>query len=695
MPTRPGEMGGRRPTGEQDRGHEGHGTIGRTMIGWLLRLVGLRKRRRRVYAQSPLPPPAPVRRRHKNEAAMPLPPGYVQARDQAPVAPPELPKRKFGPASMPLPPGQLQGPGASSMADAAATETPSSRAGDHAAAWRGKRATRRGSPAALARRLKKPNPVAHGPRPAQSAAGQTPAAQSGMQTRPQPPLSWWQTHRRLWGPRLRRAGRFGVLYLAPLVAVVVVAGLVLREMRHVGVVVMPIPVPAEVAATGRTPAVLAAHLIDQVTQMRRLTVADRSDRPEGSIPPAPPVGPPAPLLSRRGIASYLRDLFAAPVQRVTADVVKQPDGKLSLRLHMTGAGEIASQNGITVEQIDPAIAFVAAEVWRIADPVLYAWYKSEMEPRPAVVMAALRSLLNDPATGRGVGGEQARRTISMLLARAQTSAGDPSGALGTLDAIGQPGRLDPAVWAARAMVLLSLGRATEANDAQQQVLALAPNSAWAHVSTARFYLTVSKFNDAYQQARTARRIAPDDGTALMLESAALLALHRVPEAVQVARQAIQLAPSQPGVQEALGNALLATRRPDLALGLYDSELKLQPGRVTALIGRARALQALGHHADALAAAETALQITPNNGTAMLLRAWSLLAVKRPQDALASFEALLGSRPDMPPLLQGKAAALAELGRNADALVVLQRLNTLVPDNPKLQAEIKRLQGLAK
>jgi tetratricopeptide (TPR) repeat protein len=107
------------------------------------------------------------------------------------------------------------------------------------------------------------------------------------------------------------------------------------------------------------------------------------------------------------------------------------------------------------------------------------------------------------------------------------------------------------------------------------------------------------------------------------------------------------------------------------------------------------LQALGHHEDALAATEEALRITPNNGTAMLLRAWSLLALKRPQDALTSFETLLRSRPEMPPLLQGKAAALAALGRNADALVVLKQLNTLVPNNEKLQAEIKRVQGLTK
>jgi predicted Zn-dependent protease len=383
------------------------------------------------------------------------------------------------------------------------------------------------------------------------------------------------------------------------------------------------------------------------------------------------------------------------VQRVTADLVTQPDGKLSLRLHMTGVGEVASRSGITVEQIDPTIRQVAAEVWRVAEPALYAWYKSETEPRPVVVMAELRSLLKDPALAEGDASGKARHSITVLLARAQLTAGDPRGALATLDSLGPSGPLDPAVWAVRASVLLTLGKAADAEAAQRQVLALAPDSAWAHVSTARFDLGTGKFDTAYQQARAARRLAPDDGAAMMLESAALIALHRVPEAVQVARQAIHVAPGQPGVQEALGNALLASRRADLALGLYDSELKLRPGRVTALIGRARALQALGHDSEALTATEDALRIAPRNGTAMLLRAWTLLAVKRPQDALASFDSLLQSRPDMPLLLQGKAGALAALGRNADALVVLKRLNTLVPNNEKLQAEIKRLQNLGK
>ncbi|HTN11007.1 MAG TPA: tetratricopeptide repeat protein [Acetobacteraceae bacterium] len=656
------------------------------MIGWLLRLAGLRKRRRRVYVQSPLPPAAPVRRRHKGEASMPLPPGYIQARGEAPSPPPPAPKRSFGRSSMPLPPGQLQGP------SAAAADKPTASASVAGAAARRQhnRALRRRASPALLRKLAKPTLIVCRGEPPPSAAAQ-PAVVPPV--RPAP--SWLRARLRRWAPRLRRAGRFGVIYLAPLAVLVVVAGLVLREMRHVGIVVMPIPVPAEVAATGRTPSVLAAHLIDQIDRMRRLTLADRSDRPEGRIPPSPPVGPPAPLLSRRGIASYLRDLFAAPVQRVTADLVTQPDGKLSLRMHMTGAGEIASQNGITIEQIDPAIRFVSAEVWRIANPVLYAWYKTEIEPRPAVVIAAMRSLLKAIDAGQQSVDHKARQTISVLLARAQMTAGDEHGALETLDGLGQPGKLDPAAWAVRATVLLNMGQGAHAGEAQQRVLALAPNSAWAHVSTARFYLSVGKFSDAYKQARTASRIAPDDGAALMLESAALLTLHRVPEAIEAARQAMRLAPSQPGVQEALGNALLATRRPDLALGLYDSELKLHPGRVTALIGRARALQALGHHEDALAATEEALRITPNNGTAMLLRAWSLLALKRPQDALTSFETLLRSRPEMPPLLQGKAAALAALGRNADALVVLKQLNTLVPNNEKLQAEIKRVQGLTK
>lgn len=665
------------------------------MIGWLLRLVGLRKRRRRVYAQSPIPPAAPIRRRHKGEASMPLPPGYVQAHGLAPPPPPEVPKRKLGPSSMPLPPGQLQGPAVPPTPQTPAAEASAPMDGDHVMARPGKRAARRDSPAALARLLAKPNLITRGGRQASSVADQPLPVQPPAPAPRRSPMSWFRARWLVWRPRLRRAGRFGVLYVAPLTVLVVVAGLVLREMRHVGVVVMPIPVPAAVAATGRTPTVLAAHLIDQVDQMRRLTLADRSDRPEGSIPPPPPIRPEPALLSRRGIAGHLRDIFAAPVQRVTADLVTQPDGKLSLRLHMTGAGEIASQNGITIEQLDPTLRYVAAEVWRIADPVLYAWYKSAIEPRPAVVTAALRSLLKDPATGQGAAGQKARQTIMMLLARAQAVAGEPRGAIATLDAMGQPGRLNPAAWAARATVLLNLGQVAEANASQQHVLALAPHSAWAHISTARFYMSVNKFNDAYQLARTARRIAPDDGAAMMLESAALIALHRVPEAVQVARQAIQLAPSQPGVQEALGNALLMSQRPDLALGLYDSELKLHPGRVTALLGRARALQALDHHDDALAATEAALKITPHNGTAMLLRAWSLLAVKRPQDSLTGFDALLRSRPDMPPLLQGKAAALTALGRNADALVVLQRLSTLVPNNPKLQAQIKQLRGLAR
>ncbi|MBN8892776.1 MAG: tetratricopeptide repeat protein, partial [Rhodospirillales bacterium] len=528
------------------------------------------------------------------------------------------------------------------------------------------------------------------------------ARQPGPPPSPAPKRPRWSPMRALrargaiWRPRLARAGRFGLFYVAPVAVVVVVGALVLREMRHVGVIMMPLSVPAVLADSGRTPEVLARQLADQVDQVRRLTLADRTDRPDDAFAtPLPRVQLPPPAWSRQGIAARLRDLFGAPVERVSGDIVQRPDGKLSLRLHMTGAGEIAARDGIAPADIDANLAAVAGQVWRVAAPTLYAWYIVGTEQRPAKVLAILQALLKDPTTGRTLTDPAARQAVTVLLARAEVRAGDSRGALATIEGLGTAGNLYAPAAAVRALALLDMGDMKGANDAEDRVLALAPGQAWAHASAARFYLSIGRFNEAYQQARAARRIAPDDGAAAILESAGLIALKRVPEAVEVARQAVQRFPAQPGVQEALGNALMAARRPDLALGLFDSELKLHPDRVPALIAQARALQQLNRNDEALAATEAALRVSPSNGTAMLLRAWTLLALKRPQDALAAFEALLGSRPDMPMLLQGKAAALAALGRTPEAVAVLQHMQELMPGNPQLEAELERLKATLK
>lgn len=645
------------------------------MIRWLLEMVGLRRRRRRVYAQPPVPPPAPVRRRHKGEAAMPLPPGYIQGRNQTELSPPPpLPVRRFGPSSMPLPPGQLQGP----------SDPQASRARAREAARES-----RVSPQDLVRALEQP---AHTARRRHSQPTPPPPAPAAKPPRPAwRPGRWIAGKWTIWRPRLARAGRFGLFYVVPAAALVVVASLVLREMRNVGIVVMPIPVPKVVADAGLTPEVVAQHLADRVLLLRRVTLADRSIRPDDALSgPPPAIGLPAPLLSRRGIATRLRDLFATPVERVSGDVTTRPDGRLTLRLHMTGAGEIAMQDGLTADELDASLEKVAAQVWRVADPALYAWYVSETEPRAAAALVTLRRLLKDPVTGQEMPESPARQTVMMLVADAMLRSGDPRGALEQLHEMGTAATLYPPAWAVRATALMELGRAAEATEAQTRVLTLAPNSAWAHKSAAKFYLSVGRIDEAYQQARAARRIAPEDGAAGILESAALIGLHRDAEALEVARQTIQRAPAQPGVQEALGNTLLAGRRPDLALAMFDSELRLHPGRVTAMIGRVRALQALRRHAEALATADEAMKIMPNNGTTMLLRAWSLLAVKRPQDALAAFEALLRSRPNLPVLLQGRAMALVALGRNADAIVALEALNKQMPGNPQVESELKRL-----
>jgi tetratricopeptide (TPR) repeat protein len=648
------------------------------MIRWLLQLVGLRRRRRRFYVQPPLPPPAQLRRRYKGETAMPLPPGYIQARGQAePSPPPPLPVRRFGPASMPMPPGQLQGP----------TQPAGERARES-----GKEA--KASPSELVRALEQPSQTVRRRRAAPSP--QTPAALPAANPREPRFRPWMARKWAIWRPRLGRAGRFGVFYLAPAAVVVVVAGLVLREMRNVGIVVMPFSVPAALAQTGLSADVLAQHLADRVLLVRRVTLADRSNRPDDSLSgPVPAIGLPAPLLSRRGIATRLRDIFATPVERVSGDVVTQPDGKLTLRLHMTGAGEIAVQDGLTPGDMDASLEHVAGQVWRVVDPTLYAWYVSEVEPRPAVVLSALRSLLKDQVTGQELSDPVARHTVMMLIADALQRSGDARGALDQIAAMGTVANLYAPAWAVRASALLQLGRAEEATEAQERVLVLSPDSAWAHKSSARFFLTIGRLDDAYQQARAAVRIAPDDGAAGILESAALVVLHREKEAVEVARQTIQRAPAQPGVQEAFGNALLAVHRPDLALPMYDSELRLHPGRVGAMIGRVRALQALHRNDEALVTADAALKIMPNNGTTMMLRGWSLLALKRPQDALGVFDLLLNSRADLPVLLQGKTKALVALGRNADAIATLERLDKVIPGNAEVETELKRLREAPK
>ena len=132
-----------------------------------------------------------------------------------------------------------------------------------------------------------------------------------------------------------QAALFAVL---PVIILVVLTIMIIREIHQDTIEVAPIQVPARLAETGLTAEVVALRLLDQIAAAERLVKSERVVRPNVElVGQKPDFNVPIAGISLRSLADIARNLLGIAPRRVSGEIIQDED-KLKLRLRLAGHG---------------------------------------------------------------------------------------------------------------------------------------------------------------------------------------------------------------------------------------------------------------------------------------------------------------------------------------------------------------------
>lgn len=388
--------------------------------------------------------------------------------------------------------------------------------------------------------------------------------------------------------------------LLPLVGGLILLMILVDELRRDGIEVQPISVPARLVEAGLTPDVVALRLTDAIMHLqdsvggepRRRTGADvGGTHPDFTVPLTG--------LSLRSVASTLRGMLGIPERRVSGEITV--DGEtLRLRLRLSGQGVIAD---VAASNPDALIRAGAPQVWRVVQPVLYAWWLSTEAPSEMEMREALTDMMHSAGSDRML-----MRTAQLLIVRSLARTGEAAAALEISEAQLRefPG-YGPAQHA-RGRALRELGRLDEAMAAFEASQRAMPQVAFPRVGMAQVLRDRGENQAAYDLLVQPVRDNAVDAQGEVEMAFALIALGRAREALPLARRAVAEDAKNPSAQTVLGYALLAERQPEAALSAFDLAISHGPLWGEAQLGRVEALLALGRSAAAREALEVARPI---------------------------------------------------------------------------------------
>ena len=168
-----------------------------------------------------------------------------------------------------------------------------------------------------------------------------------------------------------------LLTILPLLILLAMTVLIVREIHQDTIEVAPIQVPTRLAETGLTPEVVALRLLDQIAAAERVVTSERVVRPNVElVGQKPDFNVPIAGISLRALADIARNLLGIAPRRVSGEIILDED-KLKLRLRLAGHGQIADIGGFAFNQVDALLAAGAPEVWRFVFPKLYAWHLAQ------------------------------------------------------------------------------------------------------------------------------------------------------------------------------------------------------------------------------------------------------------------------------------------------------------------------------
>lgn len=399
---------------------------------------------------------------------------------------------------------------------------------------------------------------------------------------------------------------------------------IVRELRHNKVMLEPIPVPPQLAATGYTPEVLAQRLLDALLVMQQAAppLNDLRGVDEGAA--LVDFDPPG-KVSLRSLVRRLRRLLLVPGASIGGEVTQRGTYyELLLRVRdRRTVYQIGAHRGSDVAALLQA---GAEDILRCIDPWILAHhhFAQEDKARPPLFTRTIA-------------------TLQLLLERA--------------------GRRErPWVLNMLGICQLRRGLPTEAATTFGEAAAAGPNLPFIHQNWAEALLQLGRLDEA--QAHRKRALEIPARTANLLANNAILAawLHRPGQAVALARKALAKAPDNGRAWAAWGYALFGMHRLDQAAAACERAAALGVHDVFRSVPQALVYAALGQGDKAVACANDAIASDGESREALKAMGFAQLAAGDPVAALRCFDWVLARSPFAGDAAFGKGDALFALGR---------------------------------
>ncbi|MFN9334939.1 MAG: tetratricopeptide repeat protein [Alphaproteobacteria bacterium] len=399
-----------------------------------------------------------------------------------------------------------------------------------------------------------------------------------------------------------QAALFAVL---PVIILVVLTIMIIREIHQDTIEVAPIQVPARLAETGLTAEVVALRLLDQIAAAERLVKSERVVRPDVElVGQKPDFNVPIAGISLRSLADIARNLLGIAPRRVSGEIIQDED-KLKLRLRLAGHGQIADIGGFALNQVDELLAAGAPEVWRFVFPKLYAWHLAQTLGVETEVRERLtRMLLLDGLDA------DAERTVRALIGRSLLRSGRGEEAYAIFSALVANNPNDGGFIYGRGRAHFLMGRPDAAMQDYARARQLDPGAFWIHTGVAQVIRARGDYAKALEEIDKGLNLRSDDPTALTEKGEIMLRLGRSLEALKLVQDALVYDPFSPAAHLLLGRLRLAQYDSRGALDAMTEAARRAPTSADVHVGRAEAFLFTGQTAEAEASLNKALSFGP-------------------------------------------------------------------------------------
>ena len=268
----------------------------------------------------------------------------------------------------------------------------------------------------------------------------------------------------------------------------------------------------------------------------------------------------------------------------------------------------------------------------------------------------------------------------------------------------------------RALALLAIGRAREARDDLQRILAARSDLVAAWTALGRAHAMLGDLPGAERAFRQPVVLAPSSAEALFNLGFFLQTAARIDEAVAAYRQALTLNPSMAVAHNNLGNALREKGMREEAAGHYAAAARLAPDSIDFVSNHAASLRESGRSLDAIPILEGALRRWPDSAPMLgnlgalyyeanrledaercLRRALelapemvearinlgNLFALQgRLDDSIEAYRGVIARHPSNPDVLSNLGIALQEKGEDEEAIACYEKALAVRPDHPE-------------